>query len=236
MMKKNKLNYPGKKFLVSSVIILLSLVGNAQSSDPDRISIGLHFDPVISWFGADIRQVDNEGARPGFNFGLTFNKYFSYNYAFSAGLNIISAGGRLIHTDTTILEFANLTPEILPGNPVVYKIQYISIPVGLKLQTNQIGYVTFFSDLGIDPKAVIGGKIDIPSVDISGEKATTELKTICMSYHITAGIEYSLGGTTAAVFGLNFENIFTDITKETGVQPKDKITHKMLGFRLGLIF
>ena len=235
-MKKNNLNYPGKKLLISSVFILLSLVGSAQNSDPDRISLGLHFDPVISWFGSDIRQVDNEGARPGFNFGLTFNKYFSYNYAFSAGLNIISAGGRLIHTDPTIMEFANLTPEVLPGNPVVYKIQYISIPVGLKLQTNQIGYFTFFTDLGIDPMAVIGGKIDIPSVDISDENATTELKTICMAYHITAGIEYSLGGTTAAVFGLNFENIFTDITKETGIQPKDRITHKMLGFRLGLIF
>ena len=48
--------------------------------------------------------------------------------------------------------------QFYPGNPVVYKIQYLSIPLGLKLQTNQIGYLTFFTDLGLDPKVVIGRK------------------------------------------------------------------------------
>ena len=74
----------------------------------------------------------------------------------------------------------------------------------LKLQTNQIGYLTFFSDLGLDPKIVIGGKADIPSLNISGENAMNELNMFNLSYHITAGIEYSLGGTTALVLGLGF--------------------------------
>jgi hypothetical protein len=134
------------------------------------------------------------------------------------------------------MEFSNFNSTVLPGQTVLYKIQYLSIPVGLKLQTNEIGYITFFTDLGLDPKVVVGGKADIPSLGIKGENASGEIKMFNMSYHITAGIEYSLGGTTAFVLGMNFENNFFDVTKENNIQPDDKVTHKLLSFRLGLNF
>jgi hypothetical protein len=134
------------------------------------------------------------------------------------------------------MEFTNFTSTVLPGAPVVYKIQYLAVPLGLKLQTNQIGYLTFFTDLGLDPKVVIGGKVDIPSLDISGEKALDELRIFNLSYHIAAGVEYSVGGTTALVFGLNFDNNFLDITKDNGDQPTDKVSHKLFSFRIGVNF
>lgn len=221
--------------VISAFFVMSSLASMAQGGS-DKISLGIHFDPVISWFGTDIRQSDNEGARPGFIFGLTYNKYFSDNYAFSAGLDIINAGGRLSSTDTTVMEFANFKSTVLPGNLMIYKIQYLSIPLGLKLQTNQIGYLTYFTDVGIDPKFLIGGKTDIPSLDIKGEKSTSELKFFNIGYHIAAGIEYSLGGSTAAVLGLNFQNNFLDVTKDLNKQLKDRVTHKLLSFKIGIIF
>jgi hypothetical protein len=209
-------------------------LGHIQAQQ--TISFGIHADPAISWFSSDINKVKNDGARPGFNFGLTFNRYFAKKYSFSTGLSLISAGGRLVSKDTTIMEFIDFNSTVLPGNPVVYKIQYLAVPLGLKLQTNQIGYLTFFTDLGLDPKVVIGGKADIPSLDISGEKAMDELKTFNLSYHITGGVEYSLGGTTALVFGLNFDNNFLDITKDNGDQPADRVSHRILSFRIGVNF
>jgi hypothetical protein len=146
------------------------------------------------------------------------------------------AGGRLVSSDTTILELSNSKYKVLPHNPVTYKIQYLVFPVGLKLQTNQIGYLTFFSDLGLDPKIVISRKADIPSLKISDENAADELRMFNLSYHVTAGIEYSLGGSTALVFGLNFDNNFLDVTKDNGNQPVDKVSHKILSFRFGVNF
>ena len=199
------------------------------------IGFGIHADPVIGWFASDNKDVVNEGARPGFNFGLTFNSYFAENYAFSTGVNLITAGGKLSHNDTInmILNSSTTIPE---GNEIIYNIKYLAVPVGLKLKSNQIGYVTFFSDLGIDPKFVLGGKIEIPSLDIKKENASAELKTFNIGYHVTAGIEYSLGGSTAIVLGLNFDSNFIDITEDKNDQPLDKILHKMLGFRLGINF
>lgn len=232
-----KIPISAHKIFITLIAVLLfpgfsSQIIQAQQS----IGFGIHADPAIGWFSSDISKISNDGARPGFNFGLTFNRYFTSNYSFSTGISLINAGGRLVSEDTTIMEFTEFTSTVLPGNPVVYKIQYLAIPIGLKLQTNQIGYLTFFTDLGLDPKVVIGGKTDIPSLDISGEKALDELRLFNMSYHITAGIEYSLGGTTALVLGLSFDNNFLDITKDIGDQPEDKTSHKIIAFRIGVNF
>ena len=159
------------KIIFSIIVFLTPIITKAQ----ERITFGIHADPVICWFGSDIKNTQNDGARPGFNFGLNFNKYFAPNYSFSTGISIISAGGTLVSSDTTVMEFTNFNSTVPPGEQVIYKIQYLSIPLGLKLQTNQIGYVTFFTDLGLDPKFVIGGKADIPSLDITGEKALNEI-------------------------------------------------------------
>jgi hypothetical protein len=225
------------KTLLLSIMLIFPVLLAAQQGT--GLSFGLHADPVICWFGSDINKVSNEGARPGFNFGFSVNKYFGPNYSFSSGINLISAGGRLVSDEATIFEldkYETETVTVAANEAIVYKIQYLSVPFGLKLQTNQIGYMTFFSDFGLDPKVVIGGKADIPSLDIKGEKANSELNLFNLSYHITAGMEYSLGGSTAAVLGLGFDNNFLDITKDNGVQPDDKTTHRLISFRLGIIF
>jgi hypothetical protein len=220
------------KITLMTALIFVSVISNAQQV----ISFGVHADPVISWFSTDISSVKNDGARPGFNFGLTFNNYFTKNYSFSTGITLMHTSGRLVSSDTTTLRFTNSTVKVLPGKQVIYKIQYLAVPLGLKLQTNQIGYLTFFTDLGFVPKIAISRKADVPSLNISGENALNELRIANLSYHITGGIEYSLGGSTALVFGIDFDNNFLDITKDEGKKPKDIVSQKMLSFRFGVNF
>jgi hypothetical protein len=224
-----------KETLFSILLMSSSLFLSGQH----RIGFGIHADPVISWFSSDNKNIRNDGARPGFNFGLTYNSYFAPNYSFSAGICLINAGGRLISRDTMQMFLKNYSSNpvtVMPGNAVVYRIQYLSFPLGLKLQTDRSGPLSFFTDLGLDPKVVIGGKADIPSVNISGENAMEELGVFNISYHLMAGVEYSLGITTAIVAGINFENNFLDITRENGNQPPDRISHKLFSFRIGINF
>jgi hypothetical protein len=202
----------------------------------NQIGFGLFADPVVSWFSTDTKATQNSGARAGFNFGLTYNKYFANNYAFSTGISILSASGRLSDT-ATIIYFNSFTKSMPANQRVVYKIQYINVPIGLKFKSNQIGYITIFSDIGIDPKVLIGGKVDIDQpVNLNGESAMKELNRFNLGYHIMAGIEYSLGGSTAVVLGLGFENNFLDVTKDNPGQTIDKVTQKILKFRIGINF
>jgi hypothetical protein len=210
----------------------------AYSPQP-YMSFGIHFDPLISWFSTDSYDVRNDGAVPGFNFGFSYNSYFSPNYSFSSGLNIINAGGRLVSREITHLELKNYNYDLVtvqPGEAITYRMTYISIPLGLKLQSNQIGYGIFFTDLGFDPKIVVGARADIPSLSINGGNAIPEFRTFNLSFHVMAGMEYPLGGNNNFVFGIGFDNSFFDITRDNGYEPYDVVTHKMLSFRLGFTF
>jgi hypothetical protein len=251
----NSENYSNLKlywFLIVVIMAFTSINMHAQQGTgpgpgPTRVPVqstfykfGVHADPMISWFGSDNSLVENVGARPGFNFGVSFYRYFGPNYSFSTGINLISAGGRLVTDKKTTFYLSHgstsKSVSVDSSASVVYRIQYLSVPLGLKFQTNQIGYYTFFTDLGLDPKVVVGGKADIPSRSIKGENAMEELRTLNLGYHIIAGVEYGVGGNTAIILGIGFENNFLDVTKDKTSQPQDKISHKMLSFRLGVIF
>lgn len=203
------------------------------------ISFSIHFDPLISWFSTDSYNTRNDGVVPGFNFGISHNTYFNQNYSFSSGINIIKAGGRVINSETTHFELKNYSSSIFtvqPGEAITYRITYLSIPLGLKLQTNQIGYGRFFTDLGFAPEIVIGSRADIPSANIKGGNASPELNIFNFSFHIMAGMEYPLAGNNNFIVGIGFDNNLFDITRDNGDQPSNVITQKVLSFRIGMTF
>jgi hypothetical protein len=203
------------------------------------ISFSIHFDPLISWFSTDSYDTRSDGVVPGFNFGISYNRYFSPNYSFSSGIDIINAGGRLINNETTHFELKNYSSSILtiqPGEAIIYKITYLSVPLGLKLQTNQIGYGRFFTDIGLDPRIVVGGRADIPSLNIKGGNALPELNTFNLSFHIMAGMEYPLAGNNSFIVGIGFDKNLFDITRDNGDQPSNVVTQKFLSFRIGMTF
>ena len=225
---------------LSLTAFLICFVSAPQKVSAQKdIAFGIHADPQISWFSSNTREIRYDGARPGFNFGLNFYRFFAPNYAFSAGLSLINSGGRLVSSDTMKFEFekpVHTIAVVKPGNPVTYKVKYLAFNAGLKLQTKQKLYTRFFTDIGLDPKILLSSKANIPSLQIDYERPLNALSKVNLGYHVTAGVEYSLGESTALVAGLTFENNFTDLTQDDRNLPDDIISHRMLSFRFGLNF
>jgi len=225
-------NVQRKKLILPLILMLLfSPYLSAQ-----KMQFSLWADPLVSWYSSDTRETMNDGIRPGFTFGLEFNRYFAENYAFSTGVFLMNSGGNLTYSDTTDIRFRNFTSRVDPGEIVTYRTRHISIPLGLKLKTNQIGYMTYFTNIGFDARILVGAKGDIPSVDIEGENITNELNWFNLGFHINAGLEYSLGGSTALGLGLGYENNFLDATTDYNDQAVDRVRQNMIRFRIGIIF
>ncbi len=129
--------------IISVLILIMLLPAGLGAQQPTRISqepaitFGVHADPLISWFSSDIDSVRNDGARSGVNFGISVYRYFGPNYAFSSGINIISAGGRLVSRKVSTFDLSTGNGDLfvtVPANqPIVYKIQYLSIPSGTEV-------------------------------------------------------------------------------------------------------
>lgn len=210
-----------------------------RSGGPEYVTMGIYVAPVISWFATDSYDSRNEGAMPGTSFGVTYNSYFGDNYSFSTGISIINAGGRLSYTEEINVEIRNFGSETItidPGETIIYRMHYISIPLGLKLQTDERNYGRYFIDFGFDPKIMVSGRTDIPSLRIRGGNAWHQLRMFHLSYHLGGGLEFPLGSLNSVAAGIRFDNTFTDITRNNRGQPWDIVTHKMLIFTIGINF
>ncbi len=222
-----------KRIILS--LTLLSFIATSSIKAQDY-RFGVYASPLISWFSPDVSEIRNEGARAGFSFSFMYERMFTDNYSLVAGVNLISSGGRLAGRERFTFEFPSFTRQIGVDTSIIYRVQYFSVPVGIKLKTNEMGYLTYFADLGLDPKMAVRGRVDIPAIDIEGERAMSEIRRFNFGWHVNVGIEYAIGLETSAILGLGFENNFFDVTKDNRDQPKDKTSQKMLRFIFGVNF
>jgi len=222
--------------LVKILLVILTAGLLPQKSFPQELRFGLFAEPLISWFSSDTDVSMSDGARPGMAFGITIDRYFARNYAFTGGISIINASGRLRYAEEMPVWLKYSQVDLEAGDKITYKIQYLAFPLGLRMKTNWISYTIFSADMGLSPRIIIGGKGSIPSLDIEKESITQELKLLALGFFFTINAEYPLGGRTAVTAGLGYENIFTDVTNDHDVQPDDKITQHLIRIRLGMNF
>ncbi len=231
MNKTNKLS-------VLRALAVAALVSAPVGLSAQELEFAVHVDPVISWMGSNESEYRGEGAKAGLDLGLNVLHYFADNYAISSGLSIISAGGRQSTDEEHILVFTSFNQQLAPGTEVRYNISYLNIPAGIRLQPDQVGYLTYFGDLGFDIRMRIKSTIDVPALDIRHENARTELYGINAGWHIGIGIEYELALDASFVAGLGYAQDFFDVTKdlEDVNQLDDRTRIRMFKIRLGLKF
>jgi hypothetical protein len=197
---------------------------------------GLYLSPMISWFGTDVDNVSNKGVRAGFGANITAERHLTDNWYFTSGLGFSSVSGRLVNSTSSFFRFPNHTSTIPEGEPVIYKLQYLSIPVGAKIKTTETGYLVYFAEFGLDPKVAVSKRVDIPSIGVDGERASGEIKSLNAGYHLIGGAEYSIDGNASLVLGLGYESNIFDTTRDYEANEKDRSTQKMFRFILGINF
>ena len=216
-----------KKYLFIAILALTTLNVFSQNT---RFTVFV--DPKFPWMSSDLKNIESDGSKLGVNIGLNVDKFFAPNYALMTGISIDNTGGKLIFTDAKKLKINGPDTTLTPGSSVNYKLQYINIPLGLKLKTNEIGYLTFFTHLGINGGINIKATAEVKDFELDNENISSEIKLFNLGYYIGAGVEYSIGGNSAIVLGLTYTNGFIDITTESD----NKITLSNLAIRIGILF
>jgi hypothetical protein len=220
--------------LIMKKIILPLLLVFSVNLTAQNFRIGLNFDPVISWFSAKSKQIDQAGSKLGFNGGLMIEKYFQKNYGFATGIDLTYLGGNLQYNKTTgftVDEDKNV--NIDSATTVEYTLQYISIPLSLKLKSNPIGYISYYGQIGLTPQINTSAKATSDKGSrLDNDNVKKELGLFNLSFFIGGGIEYALGGTTALNVGLCYNNGFIDLLSN----KENKAALNYFNVRVGIIF
>jgi hypothetical protein len=218
---------------VKRIIFLFLLIKIGQVYAQSDIRLGVHIDPIVTWFGTKSTKIDKDGSRLGVSGGLIFESYFRPNYAFVTGISITSLGGNLLYNDSVNILTGEGTRVMLDaGTSVAYVLNYLTIPVALKMKSNQIGYFKYFAQLGLMPQFNIGTKATSTDGGLEKVNVPKEINLVNLSYFFGGGVEYNIGGNTELVAGLFYNNSFTDFLSNNTHQA----IINFLTLRLGVIF
>ncbi len=206
---------------------ILSL--NAQST---RVKFNAEFDPQSVWFSSDEASVKPDGAIIHLHAGLNMDYYFSEKYAFVLGVGINNLGGNLLYADSTEFSSKGETLLVEPNQSVKLNLQYIDIPIGLKLKTDEMGYATYFLQLGFNPMINLNAKASSEEASFEKEDIKESIHTFYLGYHVGLGIEYNLGGSTSLIGGIRWSSGFTDVTDN----DRANVTLNSISLHLGVLF
>ncbi|MCD4711315.1 MAG: PorT family protein [Bacteroidales bacterium] len=218
-----------KRILVTSIILGAIISLHAQTP-PMKFSV--HVDPQFAWFNSDEETVEPDGSIFHIQVGLQMDYFFAENYAFALGVGINNLGGTLLYSDSTEFSSKGETLLVEPGQSVKLNLQYIDIPVGLKLKTEELGYATFFLQLGFNPMINLNAKATSVDASIDKEDIRESVNLFCLGYHAGLGVEYKLGGSTAVIGGMRWTSGLTDVTDN----DRANVKLNALSIHLGILF
>ena len=219
------------------LMLVLPFLCHSQNEKRDyqKVKLGLTVSPSVNWVrtvGADMK---NNKLRFGFNYGFVFDYHFSENYALGTGINMNhqSFGLRFFPDSTAPLQHA-------------FNIQSIQIPLTLKLKTKEIGYMTYYGQLGVLASARVSGKAKLQNDFDGTEKLniTAVPRTQLFNFSLNAGggIEFSVAEKTSILAGLEYHNGFVNQFRipqgaTQGVAfTNNKATLNEFVLRLGVLF
>lgn len=237
-----------KKF--SLVFLLLSLVWTllpAQRSrydqDFNRFRFGFQASPVFSWLDTDDRFINANGQNLGIRFGTKIDYFFAEKYALTTGLNLgFNQGGRLLHDfGGDLLKRSDLLSPAyhnLPnGANIRYNINYIDVPVGFHMLTNEVGRdLRFFFEVPVFTLSFLynaNGDITGAGLEpLEDENISRDVVPVHISWGLGGGVELNISGDspkdTNLFAGLFYSQGFTDVTRNAGERMRPDETGQLV--------
>jgi len=200
---------------------------NTSSYDYKPISLGIAISPNVSWLRYGDFDVQSNTPKIGFNYGLVADFAFSENYYFSSGLFI----DNLRAQSETYMNIDDVQQASQTNN---YKLQYATIPLGVKLKSTQRYYRSYYGQFGFTLGVKLSAKQEIMDSNRVIVQEYDNLKggadIFRLGLQIGGGVEWLLDHNLRFMTGLTFNNGFTQVIKQ------GEANNSFVAFNLGILF
>ena len=220
-----------KLALVGIVFWAFSQIATAQF---DNLRLGIQVSPTMSWISTNDDRINKTSSNVGIGVGAVGEYFLTENFSFTGGIGLaFGQGGTLQHEDGGNFwpnsklsdDRLNTGDKPLPdGVKLKYRLQYLNLPVSMKLRSNENGYLRYYGEF---PVLTFGFNTQARG-DIEGGDATADKENIGkdvgffnFQIGLGGGIEYALSPSTSLVAGLYLNFGINDITKDDGIKAID---------------
>lgn len=192
-----------------------------------QVEIGLMVSPTISgnrFVAEDKYNFKKENNNLRLGVGVIADYFFAQNYAFSTGLVYRSKGSEISYNYT---RQEDLTEVTISGKDDI-AIQYIELPLTLKLFTNEIApATTLYFQVGGSLNTKVAAKVNNKKV-IEGEKTSKRFNIFEADALLGGGTEFQFGESTKLFAGITYHRGLTDIDNK---YYSDKLEDKNISLK-----
>lgn len=240
-----------KLILVGLILVLFS----GLKAQETNIEFGLGTTPFISWFSPSNKAISNSGASPSFGFGAKINYNIGTKYALGCEINLQNISSS-IKAENVVLKHHSIL-DTVRNFSVDYNLQYIDLPIFIKMHTVQEGNRSFYGEFGASFGFLIKqrgnvnsdkyNKEDINFNDHSAhdEHENLEVRStrnndiyqlkanpIRAGLMFGAGVNFHLKNSSRVELGLRYHMGLNDVLSET----KWTANSQGVGLNIGFIF
>lgn len=223
------------------ILLLILILGVNCYSQVKPFRFGIIVAPNLSWISPDTKDYQSDGARFGFSWGLLTDITITENYFINTGVRSEYLNFRMSYPD----EVKTATDTTQGTMYRKYKLQYIEVPLSIKLKTNQFGSISYFGEIGLGTAFNLKAKSkdefiplsNSPAVD-SEEIIKDEVTLMKETLIVGAGIEYAFENSLVLLCELTFRNGLNNILKGQNYNSTEEQKAHLRYFQLnvGLIF
>jgi len=212
-----------KKTLIAIACLIFTVNAFAQERNGFRLGLTAH--PNFGFIKAEGGK--GNGVNLGFSYGLLGDFNFAENYSFATGLTITTINGK--STEINPVQYAAAGTYDLK-----YMMQYIEVPLTVKLKTGNINDIRWFGQFGLSNGFRIGARQDaklggnVVADDINASDFTNFYRAGLI---IGAGGEFNIDDKTSIMAGLTFNNGFTKLTEN-----KYTVKNHYVAINVGVFF
>ncbi|HHB79501.1 MAG TPA: PorT family protein [Saprospiraceae bacterium] len=229
-----------------TIALFLSLTVTFLAQAQSNFRFGIQASPSFSWLSTSDNNINGNGANLGLKLGLTGEYDIAENYSIIGGLNFAFNHGGTLKYNKGGKYWPSVTSDMLPdGVNLKYNLQFVEIPFGMKMRTNEFGLLRYYAELPVFTLGIVtksNGDIKGTSgLDKEKENISKEVNGFNIAWGLGAGVEYEISSSTKLIGGFAFQKYFFDLTENSGLiggsQTEDsKASMSTLTFKIGVIF
>ena len=217
-------------------VLLMCLVPallKAQEEEVKNFQLGFTASPNFGFAkisGDNTSNSSADGAKFGFTYGLLGDFGFSKNYFFSTAFTVTSINAKVSTPTEDAVTGVEKTDR-------TYKIQYIEIPLTLKLKTNVSAGKSFYGQFGLGTGIKVRGRYDEELKSASAVKNSLKNQNLKdanvfrLGLVAGAGVQWDYNENAKFLTGITFSNGFTEV-----LDKGDSFRNSYLALSLGVLF
>ena len=212
-------------------ILVFGMLITQLSFAQGEFRFGLKGSSNFGWVGGTSKNIVNDGTTVAFGYGIMGDYYFKSNYGISAEIMLSNIKSKFKVTEP--LAFNSAMSDTVNDLRYEYNIQYLDIPLTMKIRTKEIGDMTYFGQFGVSMGFALNAKTSIVSTglpkfisdqepteyrvnDAEGDAFTVnnfddKVFLFRLPLIIGGGVEYKMAGSTSLQGGVRIANTFTDM-------------------------